>query len=195
MKKICLYLVIFILTLTSCNNSGAKRTQKNSDTIVSSEIIDTLKQEQSFLKKKVITEESIKRDTTVNNYDISYIIQDNDDVIKTFPITDGKGLDTVYYAGREIVLDIKYSKENILYKKISRDFFKSYIPKEEIEKYSITNFSLDKIDNSGKIFFTLNLCVPDTDNCYWFELSVSNKGNIEIKDTTSDKDVYEDDEM
>lgn len=195
MKKICLYLVIFILTLTSCNNSGAKRTRKNSDTIVSSEIIDTLKQEQSFLKKKVITEESIKRDTTVNNYDISYIIQDNDDVIKTFPITDGKGLDTVYYAGREIVLDIKYSKENILYKKISRDFFKSYIPKEEIEKYSITNFSLDKIDNSGKIFFTLNLCVPDTDNCYWFELSVSNKGNIEIKDTTSDKDVYEDDEM
>lgn len=195
MKKICLYFVVFILTLTSCNNSGAKRTQKNSDTIVSSEIIDTLKQEQSFLKKKVITEESIKRDTTVNNYDISYIIQDNDDVIKTFPITDGKGLDTVYYAGREIVLDIKYSKENILYKKISRDFFKSYIPKEEIEKYSITNFSLDKIDNSGKIFFTISLCHPDTDICYWFELSVSNKGNIEIKDTTSDKDVYEDDEM
>lgn len=187
MKKICLYLVIFILTLTSCNNSGAKRTQ-NSDTIVSSEIIDTLKQGQSFLKKKVITTNSIKRDTTVNNYDISYIIQDNDDVIKTFPITDGKGLDTVYYAGKEIVLDIKYSKENILYKKISRDFFNSYIPKEEIEKYSISYFSLDKIDNSEKIFFTISLCVPETDICYWFELSVSNKGNIEIKDTTSDED-------
>ena len=133
MKKICSYLVIFILTLISCNNLGVKRA-KNSDTIMSTEIIDTLKQEQSFLKKKVLTSNSIKRDTVVNNYDISYMIQDNDDVIKAFPIIDGKGLDTVYYAGREIILDIKYSKENILYKKISRDSFNSYLPKEEDRK-------------------------------------------------------------
>lgn len=30
--------------------------------------------------------------------------------------------------------------------------------------------------------------MPDTDICYWFELPISNKGNIEIKDTTSDED-------
>lgn len=30
--------------------------------------------------------------------------------------------------------------------------------------------------------------MPDTDICYRFELSISNKGNIEIKDTTSDED-------
>ncbi len=193
MKKACLYLVIFILTLTSCYNSGAKRTN-NSNTIVSSEIIDTLKQEQSFLKKKVLTNNTIKRDTTIINYDISYTIQDNEDVILTSAITDGKGLDTVYHAGKVIILDIKYSKENILYKEISRDFFNSYIPEEEIEQYSISYFSLGKVDNSEKIFFTISLCHPDTDICYWFELSVSKRGSIEIKDISSVMDVFESDE-
>ena len=194
MKKISLYIVVFILTLTSCNNLGDKRTGSN-DAITSSEIIDTLKQEQSFFKKKVFTTNSIKRDTLVNNYDISYIIQDNEDIIQTFPIIDGKGLDTLYHAGKEVILDIKYSKEDILYKKIGRDFFNSYIPEEEIEQYSISYFSLGKVDNSEKIFFTISLCHPDTDICYWFELSVSNKGNIEIKDISSVMDVFESDEM
>jgi hypothetical protein len=119
---------------------------------------------------------------------VSYVIQDNNDIIKTFPITDGKGLDTIYYAGREIILDIKYLQKNILRDVINRYFFSSYIPKEEIEKYSISYFNLDRIDNNEKIFFTISLCVPETDICYWFELSVSNKGDIEIQDTTSDED-------
>ncbi len=119
---------------------------------------------------------------------MSYVIQDNNDIIKTFPITDGKGLDTIYYAGREIILDIKYLQKNILRDVINRYFFSSYIPKEEIEKYSISYFNLDRIDNNEKIFFTISLCVPETDICYWFELSVSNKGDIEIQDTTSDED-------
>lgn len=186
-KNIYFYLFICFLALTSCNNSGAKRTP-NSEVIVSSEIIDTSKQEQTFLQKKLLSVNPIKRDTTVNNYYVSYIIQDNDDKIKTFPITDGKGLDTIYYAGREIILDLKYFKKSILSEKINRDFFSSYIPKEEIDKYSISYFNLDSIDNNEKIFFTISLCVPETDICYWFEISVSNKGDIEIQDTTSDED-------
>jgi len=97
-------------------------------------------------------------------------------------------LDTIYYAGREIILDLKYFKKSILSEKINRDFFSSYIPKEEIDKYSISYFNLDSIDNNEKIFFTISLCVPETDICYWFEISVSNKGDIEIQDTTSDED-------
>ena len=31
--------------------------------------------------------------------------------------------------------------------------------------------------------------MPDTDICYWFELSISNKGNIEIKDTDEDENM------
>lgn len=187
MKKIYFYFVIVPLILTSCNSSGSRKEPK-SDVIVPSEIIDTAKQEQPFSQNKVFRTNPIKRDTTINNCHISYVIQDNHDIIKTFPIIDGKGLDTVYYAGREIILDIKYLENNILCKKIDRDFFNSYIPKEEIEKYSIYYFNLDRVDNSEKIFFSLSLCMPESDICYWFELSVSNKGDIEIKDTTSDDD-------
>ncbi|MDD2244973.1 MAG: DUF4738 domain-containing protein [Dysgonamonadaceae bacterium] len=187
MKKIYFYLVVLFLTLTSCNSSGAKKSFKN-DVIVSSDTIDKTNQVQSFFKKRVLGSNPIKRDTTINSYHVSYIIQDNDDVITTLPITDGKGLDTVYYAGREIILDVKYLKDNILHEKINRDFFNSYLSKEEIEKFSISYFNLDRVDNNEKIFFSISLCIPETDICYWFELSVSNKGDIEIKDTTSDED-------
>ncbi|WP_455499165.1 DUF4738 domain-containing protein [Coprobacter sp.] len=187
MKKIYFYLVVLSLTLTFCNSPEAKKTYK-SDRIVSSDTINTTKQEQSFKKKKVISSDPIRKDTSINKYHVSYIIQDNDDVIKTLPITDGKGLDTVYYAGREIILNIEYLKDNILHEKINRDFFNSYIPKEEIAKYSICSFNVDSVDKNERIFFNINLCMPDTDICYWFELSISNKGDIEIKDTTSDED-------
>ncbi|RHO50383.1 DUF4738 domain-containing protein [Tannerella sp. AM09-19] len=62
------------------------------------------------------------------------------------------------------------------------------ISKEKIAKYSICSCNVDSVDKNERIFFNINLCMPDTDICYWFELSISNKGNIEIKDTTSDED-------
>jgi hypothetical protein len=105
----------------------------------------------------------------------------------TLPITDGKGLDTVYYAGKEIELDVKFLKNNILHKMINRELFNSYIPENEIVKYSISYFNVDKVNNTN-IFFTISLCIPETDICYWFELAVSNKGDIEIKEITSDEE-------
>lgn len=191
MKRIYFYLVFLFLTLTFCNSPEAKKTHKH-DIIVPYDTINTTKRAQSFLKKKVLSSSPIRRDTTINNYYVSYIIQDNEDVIKTLPVTDGKGLDTVYYAGREVILNIEYLKDNVLHEKINRLFFNSYIPKEEIEKYSISYFNLDRVDNNERFFFTISLCVPETDICYWFELSISNKGNIEIKDTTLDEDEDED---
>lgn len=190
MKKNYFYSIILFFTLTFCNGLGGEKKTNNSNASVSSEIIDTSKQEPPFKPKrvKVLHSNSINQDTIVSNYHISYIIQDSDDVIMTYPITDGKGLDTVYYAGKEIVLNIKYLENNILHKKINKYFFSSYIPKKEMEKFSISYFNIDKVDNGKIIFFIISLCIPETDICYWFELSVSNKGDIEIKNTTLDED-------
>jgi phosphoribosylaminoimidazolecarboxamide formyltransferase/IMP cyclohydrolase len=188
MKKIYFYLVVLSLTLTFCNSPEAKKTYK-SDRIVSSDTINTTKQEQSLRKKEVISSDPIRKDTSINKYHISYYIQDNDDIIKTFPIVYGKGSDTVYYAEREVLLNIEYLKDNILHKKINKDFFKSYIPKEEIGKYHISYFNLDSVNKNETIFFNIVLCMPDTDICYWFELSISNKGDIEIEE------IYEDEDM
>lgn len=180
MKKCYFYSTILFFTLTSCNGLGVEKKTNNSNVFVSSEIINTSKQELSFAPKKVFHSNSINQDTIVSNYHISYIIQDSDDVIMTYPITDGKGLDTVCYAGKEIVLNIKYLENNILHKKINKYFFSSYIPKKEMEKFSISYFNIDKVDNGKIIFFIISLCIPETDICYWFELSVSNKGDIGI---------------
>lgn len=171
----------------SCNSPKANNAVKT-DVAVLSDTINAKKEEQSFVEKPVFGSDTIKRDTTINCFYVSYIIQDNDDIIETFPIVDGKGLDTVCYAGREIILDVKYKNENILQKKIKRDFFNSYIPKSEIDKYSIYYFKLNRVDKGNRMFFDISLCVPETDICYWFELSISNNGDIEIKDTTLDDD-------
>lgn len=186
MRMIFFYTVVLFQALISCNSSGTKKAFKN-DEIVSDDTIDKTKQEHSFFKKRVLGSDPFKRDTTINNYCVSYIIHDNDDVIMTLPITDGKGLDTVYYAGREIDLNVKFLKNNILHKMINRELFNSYIPENEIVKYSISYFNVDKVNNKN-IFFTISLCIPETDICYWFELAVSNKGDIEIKEITSDEE-------
>ena len=186
MRMIFFYTVVFFQALISCNSSGTKKTFKN-DEIVSPDTIDKTKQEHSFFLKRVLGSNPFKRDTTINNYYVSYIIHDNDDVIMTLPITDGKGLDTVYYAGKEIDLDVKFLKNNILHKMINRELFNSYIPENEIVKYSISYFNVDKVNNKN-IYFTISLCIPETDICYWFELAVSNKGDIEIKEITSDEE-------
>lgn len=190
MKKIFFYLISLVLIIISCNNSG---TNKTSNSIIGSiKSIDTLetesKQEQSVLQKIIHHSNLIKRDTTVKNCHISYIIQDNDEVITTYPVTDGKGLDTVYYAGREIILDIKYSNGEFLNKKINKAFFASYIPNKEMQKYSISYFNLDNVDNNERIVFSISLCIPETDICYWFELYVASKENIKIENVTSDEE-------
>lgn len=191
MNKICYYIIISLLTLMSCKKPNIEKTTET-DVVMLSETINTIKQEQSYHKKKVFDSDPIKRDTTINNYSVSYLIQNNKDVIATYPIIDGKGLDTVYYSGSEVLLSIEYQSDKILQKKINRDFFQSYIPKEEIEKYSIYYFGLDKVDNNERLVFNISVCVPETDICYWFELFVSNKGNIEIKDVSLNEDMYED---
>lgn len=111
MRMIFFYTVVFFQALISCNSSGTKKTFKN-DEIVSPDTIDKTKQEHSFLKKRVLGSNPFKRDTTINNYYVSYIIHDNDDVIMTLPITDGKGLDTVYY---NLMIDFVRSRSPAVY--------------------------------------------------------------------------------
>jgi hypothetical protein len=192
MKRSSFYLLSLVLAMISCNNTGTKKTS-NDVVIVSSENIDTSRlnamQKKPGLQNKVYYSNPIKRDTIVSNYRISYIIQDNNEIITTYPITDGKGLDTVYYAGREIILDVKYTQgEFFLQKKINRAFFSSYIPNKEISNYSISYFNLEQIANDEKIVFSVSLCVPETDICYWFELYVSSGDTIAIKNITLEEE-------
>jgi len=141
---------------------------------------DMSKQELQNSDKDIIHDVTEKLDTTVNNFDISYIIQDKNDEI----IVNTNGSSPMYYAGREIILDVKYHKKDILHKKITRDLFKSDFTGNMggIEKYSICRFFLDSTYLDKKLFFSINISIPDTDVGSDFVISVSNKGEMEIKD-------------
>lgn len=189
MKRNYFCLIGCIIILISCDSFNTKKISNKK--VVQTENIETsrldISQKQSMVQK-IYHSTTIKRDTIVNNYHLSYIIRDNDEIITTYPITEGKGLDTVYYAGREVFLDIKYPNGEFLNKKINRSLFASYIPSKEIEKYSIYYFNYERVSKSNEIVFSISLCIPETDICYWFELYISNKNDIKIKNISSDED-------
>ena len=60
-------------------------------------------------KHKVIPFDSVNVDSIVGNYHVLYKTQDNGQVV-TYPIIDGKGKDTVYYACRDMILTINTAR-------------------------------------------------------------------------------------
>ena len=199
MKIRYFYLISLLVVIVSCNNLGKK--QAHSENNVSVESIDTLGvdgaveevdtptinivKERSMQKKERHAFEGEKQDTVINNIHISYTIQDNDEIITTPHITEE--LDTMCYAGTEVILDVKYPQGDVVYKKINRAFFASYIPNSEIHKYFIHYFKLNKVNNN-ELVFSVGLSIPDSDIGYWFELYVTNTDDIKIKEIIEDYD-------
>ncbi|MDO9154363.1 MAG: DUF4738 domain-containing protein [Paludibacter sp.] len=175
-----LMLIVEYLLLSSCNGTKNKiNNEKARDSIGVGLSVKSIQVER---KQKVIPFEVINVDSVIGSYHILYKTQDNGQIVTTYPITDGKGKDTVYYASQDILLTInKDGKNIILNRKIQRDDFRSFIPKNEISKYCISNFKITDI-TSTEVKFSINFCVPDTDVCYWFELIVSDNGNVKINE-------------
>ena len=166
--------------LSSCNGTKNKI---NDEKVRDSIGVDlSVKPTQVERKHKDIHFESLSVDSIVGSYRILYKMQDNGQIVNTYPITDEKGKDTIYYASQDVILTInKDGKDIILNRKIQRDDFRSFIPKNEISKYCISNFKITDVTTTG-IKFSINFCVPDTDICYWFEWIVSDNGHIKINE-------------
>lgn len=175
-----LMLTVGYLLLSSCN--GTKNKINNEKARDSIDVDLSVKSTQVERKHKVIPFEVINVDSVIGSYHILYKTQDNGQIVTTYPITDGKGKDTVCYASQDVLLTInKDGKNIILNRKIQRDDFRFFIPKNEISKYCISNFKITDV-TSTEIKFSINFCVPDTDVCYWFELIVSDNGNVKINE-------------
>lgn len=166
--------------LSSCNGTKNKINDEKARDSIGVDL--SVKPTQVERTHKVIHFESVNVDSVIGRYRVLYKMQDNGQLVTTYPITDGKGKDTVFYASQDIILTInKYGKNIILNRKIQRDDFRSFIPKNEISKYCISNFKITDVTTTG-IKFSINFCVPDTDVCYWFELIVSDNGNVKINE-------------
>ena len=124
-------------------------------------------------------------DTTLNErYRVSYTLYDNNDIIAVYPFVEGKGIDTIYYAGRACHLSIfDIEKKHILVDtEIDKSYFCNILPQSEVTNYSICYFRLlynDEMHNA--IVFSTNLCIPDSDMCYDFLLYISYDGTITIE--------------
>ncbi|MDD3037132.1 DUF4738 domain-containing protein [Bacteroides sp.] len=200
MKKSYFYLLILVAIITACNNLKSKSSNEtevftaSSDTllIVSDDTLDAkrkLKEEK--LPEDIYHFETEKQDTIIGDYYISYTIKDNAEIIATYPVVADKGLDTAYYAGREVELNIKCKDTTLLHKQIDKKTFASYIPIEESEKMTIYYFRLEKVNDEKKeITFSINICIPDTDICYSFEINIMNGKDMEIKEVISEEEEW-----
>lgn len=179
-KHLFTFILMVGYLLSSCNGRKDKINNEKARDSISVDL--SFKTSQVERKNKVIHFESINIDSIVGSYHILYKMQDNGQLVTTYPITDGKGKDTVYYASQDIILTInKDGKDIILNRKIQRNDFSSFIQENEISKYCISNFEIADVTTT-EIKFSINYCVPDTDVCYWFELAVSNNGNVKINE-------------
>ncbi|WP_319504365.1 DUF4738 domain-containing protein [Bacteroides graminisolvens] len=173
---------IFVVVYLVSSCSGTKNKINDENTRDSMGVDLSIKPAQVGKELRVIPFETENVDSIIGSYHVLYKTQDNGQVVTTYPITDGKGQDTVYYACGDVILTInKDGKDILLNRKIQRDDFRAFIPEKEIAKYSLSNFSIREV-RDNEITFDISFCIPDTDIYYPFELVVSDNGSIKINE-------------
>jgi len=179
-KFLIFWLFIVGFIAISCNTHQKRTSGRKVDDSISANLSEKVKMIES--KQKVIHYDLFNEDSIVGSYHILYRSQENGKIVTTYPITDGKGKDTVCYTCQDVVLTItKNGKDILLNRKMQRDDFEIFIPKNEISNYSLSNFSIKEVRNSETVF-DISFCIPETDICYLFELIVSDNGSFKIKE-------------
>lgn len=197
MKKISIILFFGTILFLSCNrptksdtNDTKKVTAKDSTTVDNICKNDTqvdIDENVTCNKKDIIHFEQIQLDTIIGDVHVSYLIHDNNDVVSTRSYDD-KGVPSItFFADREILINITRNNKSILFNRIiKKTDFTSIIPQNEIRKFKISYFQIKEVDNKGATF-SVNLCVPDTDNCCPLKLIISNDGKFTIKQIAEDE--------
>ena len=176
-----------IMVMFGCSTYPHRETQVSSKECAKDSIsIANVKFEDTIVAyPKIIGDITKSIDTTLDErYRVSYTLHDNNDIIAVYPFVEGKGIDTIYYAGRACHLSIfDIEKKYILIDtEIDKSYFYSILPQSELTNYSICYLRLlynDEMHNA--IVFSTNLCIPDSDICYDFLLYISYDGTITIE--------------
>lgn len=124
----------------------------------------------------------LKIDTTMECFQIYYLIKENEDTIcKTGVDSKGNSL-LLKYPDRSVFLTLKQDGNTILSnKEILKKDFESIIPHEEIKNYQLWSFTINDVDEQ-RVYFHVNICIPDTDLCYLIELSISSEGKFSLQE-------------
>ena len=115
------------------------------------------------------------------NLNYPVMVLNNRSAVAVKDVTDNLKADLTWDNSNKIATINKDGKDILLNRKIQRDDFRAFIPEKEIVRYSLSYFSIREARNN-EIVFEISFCVPDTDVCYWFELIVSDNGDVKINE-------------
>ena len=163
-----LYLVMVSFCLTSCVHHRQTEVKDSSTANSVKDLSDGvfLRSEDDIgTGKKIIGEDDVIKDTTINGCRIKYEIRDNDQFA-------GNENDHYTFRCREVLLQIHKEGINKEYQ-ISRDTFDRWL-KDNKPKYSVSSFDYKGMSDSGTLHFEVLLCIPDTDIEGQFDLSINN---------------------
>lgn len=149
-------------------------------------VADTIgneKTENIIANREIVHSETIMHDTIIGDFFISYVIRDNDDFISKQVIFGTGDTVQVDYADRSVFLDLRHSNGQAILsnKEINKYTFKSIVSQDDITQYQLWAFRIKKVEEEGVLFY-LNICIPDTDICYFIDLYISKEGDITMSE-------------
>lgn len=167
------YIILFLLVWSiSCGRSVKNRSHSievESDEPLP-EVHDSLP---DTTRNAIIRNPSFKVDTLFGKYRLSLAVSDNDDTVST---------DRYRYMDRSVFLTLSRNQERLLERfEINKHNFDSIIPHDVLPKVQLWNCFLEEIDD-GAITFMINICVPDTDDCYPILLKVDSLGRCKAEE-------------
>lgn len=167
--------------MTSCNQQINKAESKNSNEIeTTSDTIssDNLRKEEE--NNNSLNNVIFKKDTLKNTTKVQYEIIETKEKVLYFENSENYQKLKKFVFDNKVNLKIVKGEKNIFEIKISKVDFKKYIP-SGLDDYQFSIFNIEKLTDNEIVFF-VNICKPETDNCYTFNYKVKNNNEIEIKE-------------
>lgn len=166
MKELLLLIFVLLLATYSCQNKTESYIEKQ-------------KKRTGNEKSKIISNNIIfEKDSTKDSFKISYEIKATNDSISYLVFNDNGKKETNYVNENQVHLLIKFNQQIIINDIITKNKFKKLIY-ENFANYQLAIFNIEEISNSGCTFF-VNICVPDSDNCFTFNYTIFNDGSEKI---------------
>ena len=134
-------------------------------------------------KVEKLTEKSIYHvmDTVIDKYTINYYSSDVEEFILQEVQYENGMMDTISFPCRNITLSIKNENDLLFQKEFSRNDFSEFFSPTDLKDFAIHRLWSYGIKND-KLFFEINLCIPDSDACVDFEIVINEDGNYDINE-------------
>jgi hypothetical protein len=128
-------------------------------------------------------------DTIISNYAISFIIStDTGFTIKSRLFENV--LEIEKHPNRKVCVILKKSSSVFYEDCFCKYSFNSILQKEtNIHNFLLTNFVFESVENGNTVFHT-SICVPDTDFCYFVDISISEDGQMKYIEIIEDDEEW-----